>query len=892
MAYVFFNFARACVVARLPSNPPPLSEVDMLTDHLHYTFTCETAPEDTITVIKFRGREAVSECYEFNIALVGPQDLDVDAIIEQPASFTISTKDRETTYHGLVVSMDQLQAVGGLAIYSARLAPGFSMLKYASCSQVFLKQSLPEIIETVLKDNRITSYHLALQHQYPKLNYVCQYNESAFDFLSRWMESRGLYYYFKQGERQEQLIITDSKASCVDCLPESLVYSPPSGLDEPETRRRLTSLLLRRSTGPCQVRLRDYSYLNPSLDFEVEAMMSDSRLRENYTYGEDLLVSGEGDLVAKVRAEELACRKRLFIGESLGTGLLAGYSVEVEGHFREECNGRMQLLDVVHGGHQLGRLPAGLDGVVKQPKQPSDYTASLTAIPADIQFRPARRTKKPGVKGAVNAMVETEGTGEYAMLDELGRYKVRLPFDLSGHPNTKASCWLRKAEPYAGSGHGMHFPLQAGTEVLLEFINGDIDRPFIAAAVCNAEAVSQVTSKNPAANVIRSAANNQIIMGDKRGKEFISLYSPYHESCISVGSVLKDGGGSIAQSTQGGFDSYTFGDSNSVVVGTSSSATGGIANDITVGVSNSVSGGISTSFSGGVDLSGFKGWQIEMGSGSYDLKNTSSLSGLEGVKLSGGYSDTVANLTKKATGALVLAGIGAAVGAAGASFMSEAFADGGLKGDGPWPKALGGIFTPVGATLSGLASGWAMKLIKEFDKATASSATSLIDLSKKGVSLAVDSGVTATGKLVLAQGRLTENITDPSAETSQITMSGAGDNIILTNQENAKFSMSGGDTISAEVTHQDEVKARQVLDTSGVVLEYPTGGKATLDSSGAIIEKDGGAKVTVDASVKLESGSNDSITVSGTSGITLKFNGGNMKAGPLKIDKTGVIQMG
>jgi len=110
-----------------------------------------------------------------------------------------------------------------------------------------------------------------------------------------------------------------------------------------------------------------------------------------------------------------------------------------------------------------------------------------------------------------------------------------LPFDQSGRKDGKASAWVRMMQPYAGAGHGMHFPLHKGTEVLLTFIDGDPDRPVIAGAVPNAETPSVVKDANQTMAAIQTGGSNKIAIEDKAGSERILMHVPNQKSFIRIG---------------------------------------------------------------------------------------------------------------------------------------------------------------------------------------------------------------------------------------------------------------------------------------------------------------------------------------------------------------------
>ena len=97
---------------------------------------------------------------------------------------------------------------------------------------MLLNKTVPEIIELVLKDGGLkpADFEFKTQNDYPEIDYVCQYGESHFNFVSRWMEREGMYYYFDQAADGEKMIITDTKISHTD-LPQggTLYYNPPDG---------------------------------------------------------------------------------------------------------------------------------------------------------------------------------------------------------------------------------------------------------------------------------------------------------------------------------------------------------------------------------------------------------------------------------------------------------------------------------------------------------------------------------------------------------------------------------------------------------------------------------------------------------------------------------------
>ncbi|MCI5224989.1 MAG: hypothetical protein D3924_20555, partial [Candidatus Electrothrix sp. AR4] len=143
---------------------------------------------------------------------------------------------------------------------------------------------------------------------------------------------------------------------------------------------------------------------------------------------------------------------------------------------------------------------------------------------------------RPSFSGALNARIDGHGSGEYAELDEQGRYKVILPFDTSGRGEGKASAWLRMMQPFTGQGYGMHFPLRKGSEVLLTFVDGNPDRPIISGAVPNPETRSVVDAENQDRSGFQTAGGSSFYSDDRPGHQNMMLKAGDNSSGLRIGA--------------------------------------------------------------------------------------------------------------------------------------------------------------------------------------------------------------------------------------------------------------------------------------------------------------------------------------------------------------------
>ncbi|MBU2552303.1 MAG: type VI secretion system tip protein VgrG [Proteobacteria bacterium] len=508
---------------------------------IRYEFTSAGLPEDTFSVIGFSGREGLNRIYEFEIRLVSTEpDVDPAAVVGARATFTIRRPTGDLVFHGWPAWFEEGRSVDPYVFYRAVLVPKLHWLTLTRHNQVMLKMDLPELLTAALKDGGLDGhdFELRLQETYPVREYICQYDESHFDFVSRWMEYHGLYFFFEQGPDKEKMVITDSPIGLTRLPGRSKwIYAPPSGLDDEHVEEIVTRFSLSRSRIPAKVLLKSYNYEKPSLELSGEAEVAGDGLGEIYEYGEPFQTPEEGARVAKVRAETWRAGEKIFHAASFIPYVSAGFLYDLSDHFRQELNGPYLVTDVTHQGRQSRFFLKGLGMTLTEEEKRPVYANEYTAIPAGVRFRPERRTPWPRISGTLPAVVDASGSGQYAELDDQGRYKIRLPFDLSGRGGGKASHWVRMAQPYAGSGYGFHAPLHKGVEVMLTFVDGDPDRPIIASAAPNPDNSSPVTDTDQAKSRMRSAGGNWFEMDDTEGAKGMHFASPTSSTFMSLGRI-------------------------------------------------------------------------------------------------------------------------------------------------------------------------------------------------------------------------------------------------------------------------------------------------------------------------------------------------------------------
>jgi type VI secretion system secreted protein VgrG len=521
-------------------------------------FQSSAVPGDAFIVTSVEGREEISRLFRFEVNLVSHQtDVDLAGLLEQPAWLGIKQgvdlkgggkRGTQTLkIHGVLSSVEQMEMGLDWVKYRVVLVPKLWRTSLSVQSQICMDMSVPEIVESELKRAGFSSGDYEFRtnsRKYPKQEYVVQYLESDFDFISRLCEHEGIFYYFEHGESSAKIIFGDAPASCGQIQGSATVsYKPTSasktraeatGEDMPEDswfqEEVVDALSSVMHPIPAKVILRDYNYRNPTDDLKVELPAgSRAAFGAFYEYGDHYKDKSQGGVYARIRSEELLCRQATFNGKSDSKSLRSGSTFTLSDHYRGDFNRKYLITEVRHKATQPVEFFSAGDTV-------PTYANEFESIPADVVFRPERTTPKPRITGLLNATVDAGGSGQYAEIDDEGRYKVVIPFDISGKSGGKATRLIRMAQPYAGGGMGMHFPLHKGTEVILAHINGDPDRPIIVAAVPNPQTGSPVKGSNQTQCVIQTGGGNKIVIEDTGGGQRIALSSPHSDSFFSIGA--------------------------------------------------------------------------------------------------------------------------------------------------------------------------------------------------------------------------------------------------------------------------------------------------------------------------------------------------------------------
>lgn len=475
--------------------------------------------KDGIHVESLKGREEISHPYALRVAFRSKNEIKADDVVGEAAKVTMTNEAGELVVNGVVTEFVADDPLGDQGfVYAAEIAPRLKLLDLSRQNQVYgtnSKVTVKDVIKAEVEGTLNNASHsqkieaeLNLDATYREREFIVQYNETDLAFLSRWCEANGIFYFFKQGDSSETVVFGDSNVAFSQAAGAKLPYRNGHNALV-TTQSAVTSFRLSARPVTKSVVLREYNPDKPTLTLRSTAEVEKGKTGAIVEYGQYFLEPVEGDYLASVRAEEIACRRQVFRGSSNAPQLRPGLFFDLDGH--PSLDGRYLVIAVEHS--VATPAPSGFGNGEAGAGQP--YVNQFEAIPFATPFRPERKTPRPLAAGLFTAHVDGESDGSRAEVDEHGRYKIRLRYDEGDSSDGKASEYIRKAEPYAGpSDTGMHFPLLKGTEVVLCCVNGDIDRPIIIGAVPNPLTPNVVASRNQTLNRFRSPSGTLFEMND------------------------------------------------------------------------------------------------------------------------------------------------------------------------------------------------------------------------------------------------------------------------------------------------------------------------------------------------------------------------------------------
>jgi type VI secretion system secreted protein VgrG len=613
--------------------------------HPDFDFSWEHAaspdgPWAHLPVVRFRGREELSALYRYDLVLLarGPAaEVNPHDLVGARATLRIATLAAPAykLVHGVVVEAEELGGVPEGMLYRAVLMPPLVRARHRTRSRIFLEKTTRHIVEAVLlgdpelvlDQGAVVEEDLGLTSTFaPAAEKLCwrvadpsrlddsrvraycvQYNESDLAFVARILEEEGFSYHVENGAGVCLLVISDSDEGKARLDPFD-----PLGPGVPA--RHVAALRLGARLREKTVRMADYDWRKPALDLGAEAKGEREDLFEHgwpggYADGKDL-----GEPLARARLDRFHVEAEYATGEGHCRMLGAG-SVFRLAHERERYEGEYLVTKLDVRGEQGGVATAQAHEASDVPFACSFECArrGRGAAVAVSRFRPARVTPRPRIVGTQTAFVTDEPSSKGAEIHvggppgaEIGCVRLRFHWDREDARLAKepSSCWVRVSQTFAGKGEGAMWHPRVGCEVIVDFLDGDPDRPIVTGRVYNGQNRPPGPASGAATvSLFKSfsspggAVNNSFGFDDTAGSEQIAMNAGKdwnstvghdrnetiaNDSTSSVGVDRTESTGSNRSTSVGSNNTETVGADESVSV--SANQTISVGSNQTVGV--------------------------------------------------------------------------------------------------------------------------------------------------------------------------------------------------------------------------------------------------------------------------------------------------------------------
>ncbi|MCB9495726.1 MAG: type VI secretion system tip protein VgrG [Fibrobacteria bacterium] len=481
-----------------------------------FAFEVAGMPEDTFSVLAFEALESISKPTVMRIlALSRSHGLEYDDLVSRP-SFLRVQLDGMHEIHGVVTEFHEEPFSPEASRYEIHVQGHHALLAFGTQCRVFLDKTAPEIIQKVLEDSGLDSKHLKMdiRRTHNPIPMHVQYNETDLDFVRRTAQAAGIFFFDTIEDSESVMVVGDEPgvfpAADVD---KPFEYRPGAGLVEFD----LDAIFqIRRSNRMHSgtVRFGTYDPEAPGV-FGRGAAEGPGQATWS-TFDTSLRDSAEAAEAARFAREAILSVRERITAVTHNPRLRSGEKFTISQEHGAGFGGEYLLLEVRHEGSQEGSvLGNGGD---------AHYTNRVVAQPANLPYRPPKEVARPKVPGIL--LLKVDGAdGQYAPIDDEGRYRGRFPFDEGDASEGTATTPIRLAVPYAGPGYGIHAPLHKGNDLVVAFEDGDIERPIALGALPNPSNGTPVTSANRSESQWKTATGNQLILDDLEEKTKVTLKS-------------------------------------------------------------------------------------------------------------------------------------------------------------------------------------------------------------------------------------------------------------------------------------------------------------------------------------------------------------------------------
>ncbi|UXI51610.1 type VI secretion system Vgr family protein [Acinetobacter variabilis] len=506
---------------------------------------------------------------------------------------------------GIIIAAKQGHSDGALSVYQLTLEDATSLWHKRRNSRVFLNKSIKAISEILFTEWQKRSGLFAkslsldlsgLNREYDVRPLVIQSNESDYDFLTRLWRSEGINWLIDEKEliipisaqtiQPQVLRLVDEQQYFQALKRRSIRFHRSHATEQFDT---ITSLIAERQLVPNSVALQRWQAIDLEQEQNQQLVNIQQSSVQDHTslsledvwnispaWTSDLKREDQATSSSPAQLDQLsqqlshyhAMQSKYFKASSSVRDAQVGYWFELHDHPEIDQHPHNEREFLILGKHfyNQNNLPKDLLLQLDQLMQSSHWKVldderqgnELYLIRRDIpvipkyhplQHRPMAYPQRAKVVGS---------EGETIYVDEWGRVKVRFLFTRSedhqhdggagANDNDTDSAWVDVLTPWAGEGYGARFHPRIGEIVVIDFFEGDIDRPFIVGRIHEAERYQTMFDKKGQLPFTKKLSGirsqevdgegfNQIRFDDTTGQISAQLQSSHGASQLNLGNL-------------------------------------------------------------------------------------------------------------------------------------------------------------------------------------------------------------------------------------------------------------------------------------------------------------------------------------------------------------------
>lgn len=482
--------------------------------------------DDVLLLQGFRGQEGISELFHFDLMMHSEnRSIDFNSVVGKSATIRIIRPEGKQRFvNGVISSFSQGGSSQTFASYHATLVPWTWLLTRTSDCRIFQNMTAPDIIKKIFDERSFKDYKDKLHGSFTEREYCVQYRETAFNFVSRLMQEEGIFYFFEHTKDKHTLVLSNNPSEFKPC-PDQAAARYDSDYGAGRVEEVITEWSIGQEVRPGKYAVTDFDFEKPTSNLGSTVAGADALKFEIYDFPGEYKTKDEGESLVGIRMQEEEATRVVVAGASTCRSFTPGYRFKLEDHYRRDLNKDYVLTAVHHTADAGTNYESGAGGTQLE------YFNQFECVPHPTPFRPRRTAPVPVVHGTQTAIV-VGPSGEEIYVDKYGRVKVQFHWDREGKYDEKSSCWVRVSQNWAGKRWGAMFIPRVGQEVIVDFIEGDPDRPIITGRVYNGAsmppyALPDEKTKSTVKTYSSKGGGgfNELRFEDKKGSEQIFIHA-------------------------------------------------------------------------------------------------------------------------------------------------------------------------------------------------------------------------------------------------------------------------------------------------------------------------------------------------------------------------------